>query len=196
MRQPIIARDYAYAHLFNAAILLIKVRGDNNKVLMVGIYFGPQTPKNVNDYLKKFVDELNELIANGLVINENFYNVRLQCFVCDTPAKSFVLNIQGHCGFHACPCCEIITFYQSEKEPTLPLRSIKKFQERKDTDHHQASESTRNLDIRNFDIILNCLFDYQHLVCLEVVKPILQYWNSGLASKGSSTEFRIATNYI
>lgn len=58
------------------------------KPMVIGIYSGVGKPP-CNDFLLEFVDELNDCIQNGLVVNECFIIVKISCFICDTPARSF-----------------------------------------------------------------------------------------------------------
>jgi len=46
-----------------------------------------------------------ELEENGLFHNGKLYRVKLQCFVCDAPARQFLKCIAGHCGRGACERC-------------------------------------------------------------------------------------------
>lgn len=55
----------------------------------VAVYSGKGKPKSPTDYLLKFVQELNLLLSQGIVINNRQFEVKIKCFVCDTPARSF-----------------------------------------------------------------------------------------------------------
>lgn len=58
------------------------------KPMVIGIYSGVGKPP-CNDFLLQFVDELNDCIQNGLMVNECIIRVKISCFICDTPARSF-----------------------------------------------------------------------------------------------------------
>lgn len=47
-------------------------------------------------FLNNFIEGAKILVQNGLNINNKFYKVTFNTFICDAPAKSFVLNIKGH----------------------------------------------------------------------------------------------------
>ncbi|KAF0716298.1 Uncharacterized protein FWK35_00027744, partial [Aphis craccivora] len=67
-------------------------------------YFGKNKPSDSNSFLLQFVNEMNELFYTGVTYNNNHVNIILHALVCDTPAKSFVLNTKGHNGKNAyCP---------------------------------------------------------------------------------------------
>lgn len=58
--------------------------------MVVGIYCGASKITNIGKYFAPFVDELEEILANGLHINEHTIDVKIRCFVCDAPARAFV----------------------------------------------------------------------------------------------------------
>lgn len=62
----------------------------NIKPFAVSIWFGEGKPKPVNDFLFSFVNELNQIIANGIVINGYKIKIKVRCFICDTPARSLL----------------------------------------------------------------------------------------------------------
>lgn len=59
------------------------------KPMVIGIYFGVGKPP-CNDFLLEFVDELNDCVQNGVLINDRCIKVTISCFICDTPARSFI----------------------------------------------------------------------------------------------------------
>lgn len=62
------------------------------KPMVVSIFFGEGKP-DLNTFLKPFVDEMNEILKYGLAINEYQLNVSIFCFICDSPARSFLKGI-------------------------------------------------------------------------------------------------------
>lgn len=60
------------------------------KPMVIAIWCGNEKPKNLNDYLLKFVNELNHVLSNGITINGYQLTVNFHCFVCDTPARAFL----------------------------------------------------------------------------------------------------------
>lgn len=39
-------------------------------------------------------------------INGRNINCRLESLICDTPAKSFILGVKGHCDYSSCTKCQ------------------------------------------------------------------------------------------
>lgn len=58
--------------------------------MIIGIYSGKSKPTDLNAFLAPFVDELNEILVHGVLINSHKINVKLRCIICDSPARSFV----------------------------------------------------------------------------------------------------------
>lgn len=58
--------------------------------LDVAIWCGNTKPTDLNEYLKRFVDEMNHLLENGTLINNHRITIRIRCFICDTPARAFL----------------------------------------------------------------------------------------------------------
>lgn len=66
----------------------------NINPFVVAIWYGNGKPSNVNDYLDQFVNELVEVLANGITINNHHINIAIRCFICDTPARSLIKGNQ------------------------------------------------------------------------------------------------------
>lgn len=60
--------------------------------LTVGIYCGVTKPYDVERYLRPFVTELQSVTKNGIVISNYQLNVGINCFICDSPARAFLLG--------------------------------------------------------------------------------------------------------
>lgn len=58
--------------------------------MVVGIYCGASKISDIGTYFSPVVDELEDILANGLHINSHKITVALRCFVCDSPARAFV----------------------------------------------------------------------------------------------------------
>lgn len=58
--------------------------------IIVAIFCGDTKPPSVEEYLRQFVNELNEVLLHGIQINNHIITVKLNCFICDTPARCFL----------------------------------------------------------------------------------------------------------
>lgn len=57
---------------------------------VVAVWFGNSKPSCVNDYLSKFVEELNHLIEHGMCVNGYKLIVKIRSIIADTPARCFL----------------------------------------------------------------------------------------------------------
>lgn len=78
---------------------------DSSFILVIGVYEGYSKPKNNNEFLNQFVEELNSLISNGFNFQNIHFRLKVRCFIMDAPARAFVLGIKGHTGFFSCTRC-------------------------------------------------------------------------------------------
>jgi hypothetical protein len=149
---------------------------------VIGAYCGNKKPGNVNDYLHKFINDINE---NNLII---------ECFVCDVPAKSFIKAIKGHNGYHGCDkCCVVgknINRRMSYFDINSRTRTDAQFRAKEDEDHHTSA--TALIDIPNLDMINAFPIDYMHLVCLGVVKKLLKLWVKGKPGENKLSHHQVS----
>lgn len=75
------------------------------KSFVIGVYCGSSKPKSLKEYLYDFVQEMKEVLTSGVDFDMNKYNVKLDAFICDAPARAFIKCIKGHSGYHGCERC-------------------------------------------------------------------------------------------
>lgn len=61
--------------------------------MIIAIWCGDGKPTVLNDFLGPFVNELNEILRNKVYINNYQISVVIRCFICDTPARSFIKGV-------------------------------------------------------------------------------------------------------
>lgn len=61
--------------------------------MVIGIFCGKAKTTDIDAFLTPFVDELCEMMANGLIINSHKMTVRLRCILCDSPARAYIKGI-------------------------------------------------------------------------------------------------------
>lgn len=161
--------------------ILCSISG-SNIVDMIGVYHGYEKPKDANLFLHDFVTDCTNVINNGIVFENCFYNVKIKSLICDAPAKSYVKYVKGHTGYFSCTKCFIEGSYINNRIcfPTfrdLKLRTDGDFRLKVQEEHHTGVSALEN--IPNFDMIISVPLDYMHLVCLGVVKKLLLLWCFG-----------------
>lgn len=63
----------------------------------IGMWCGNGKPNDVNEYLRRLVENINDVIKNGIVINGYLLEATIRCFLGDSPARSF---LKGHFYFY------------------------------------------------------------------------------------------------
>lgn len=154
--------------------------GEGFGPFVIGAYAGPSKPHSSNAFLRAFVDELQYLLANGLVVNGKPIEVCLKALVCDAPARSFVMMTKGHSGYNGCPKCCVEGAYIGGKvvfpDSDCPLRTNASFRQQHDSEHHRGTSILVELPL---DTVCDVPLDYMHVVLLGVVKKLFSLWLSG-----------------
>ena len=164
---------------------------------MVGLFCGDNKPDTIDEYMDDFIREV-ETFQRGPA---NFdLNGRLQpaqivlsCFVCDTPARSYVKQTKGHCGYFACERCTQKGSYTEGKvvfdDINAPDRTDAAFNEQRQPEHHNGISPLLHLAI---NMISQFPLDPMHLLHLGVVRRLLIFLVKSPVSKG----IRLAQNSI
>lgn len=57
---------------------------------VIGIWSGIRQPNDLNEFLKPFVEDIDNAIKNQIIVNGYRIEVEIRCFICDSPARSFL----------------------------------------------------------------------------------------------------------
>lgn len=71
---------------------------------VVGTFCGQCKP-DYSTFLNDFVEEVNEVISDGIRYNEKLILIKIGYLVCDTPAISYIRGSKGHSGKYSCIKC-------------------------------------------------------------------------------------------
>ncbi|XP_058056194.1 uncharacterized protein LOC131207591 [Anopheles bellator] len=116
----------------------------NLEVFLVGVFYGLETPRRVQSYLDRFMDEYARLMETGCTINGHKLTVEHRAFIFDSPARSFckgVVSFNATCGCIKClaergknPVTGVITYQVEEAAPRTDaaFRTLKEY-----VGHHQ-----------------------------------------------------------
>lgn len=147
---------------------------------IVGAFAGTSKPESANDFLLPFVTELKGILQRGVSVSGQSVPVFVKAFICDAPARSFILSTKGHSGYSACPKCTCEGAYRGNRVVLLDsdceMRTDASYRQQKDPDHHKGTSVLVDLPI---DLVRDVPLDYMHLVLLGVVKKLLLLWLSG-----------------
>ncbi|XP_025157709.1 uncharacterized protein LOC112589299 [Harpegnathos saltator] len=106
--------------------------------------------------------------------------------ICDSPAKAFILMVKSHSGYESCTKCCIHGDY-IENTICFPgfcdvLRTDEMFKNFNYNLDYQNKE-TKLINIPYFELVSNVPLDYMHLVCLGVMRKLIQLWLNGPINK-------------
>lgn len=169
-------------------------------VSVIGIYHGYEKPNNPNDFLSDFVVEATELSEQGFKINQN-HNVpfSIKAFICDAPAKSFITYCISYNGFFSCSKCVQKGKYVKGRvcfpKTNCKKRTNENFCNKIQRKHHVGNSILEN--IPGINMVSSFPLEYMHLVCLGVVKKMLNLWLFGPAAhKLSKACIEEISNYL
>jgi len=152
-----------------------------DKVFLIGCYFGKTKPADANQFLRQFVEEISNLINNGITYNETIFSISIHSIICDAPAKSFITLTKGHTGYFSCPKCTIEGDFIANRicfpNFDYQARTNDSFSNQIQEEHHLGRSIL--LNIPHFDIVSHIPLDYMHMICIGVVKKLIKLWISG-----------------
>lgn len=147
---------------------------------IIGVYHGFQKPKCCNTFLKYFKDDCLEIFRTGIVQYSKKITVKLNAFICDAPARSFIKGTRGHNAYFGCGNCiqegDYIENRVTYPEINAIVRSEESFKLKQQEEHHKM---TSNLEDLNIGMVTQFPLDYMHLVLLGIMKRLLQFWIKG-----------------
>lgn len=152
-----------------------------NEVFVIGIYHSySKKPESCEQFLSDFIEEAIDIVDNGLLYNNKKYPCKIKIICADAPAKSFILGVKGHTGYSSCTKCwdegknierRICFSHVSGRK-----RTDEEFVLKSDNDYHNYACPLER--IPNIGLVTNVPLDYLHLVCLGVMKKLLNLWCS------------------
>lgn len=153
-----------------------------NKIFPVGIYHSFKSkPGNVNEFFRPFLNEIQNLITQGIKIENKTIHFEIVHIVADAPAKAFLLKVKNHNGYFGCNSCEVEGDFIDNKVCFLnlcaPLRTNDSFRSKSNIEYHKDGLSP--LIELPLDITTTVVLDYMHCVCQGVMKRLLEFWVRG-----------------
>ena len=154
--------------------------------VLISIFCGNAKPNNLAEYFGDLVAELKTLY-NGFTFRDKTFLLRICSIVCDAPARAFVKAIKGHTAYSGCDKCTQVGEYISNRMTfplnNAPLRTDDSYSLFTDEEHHLKNKE--NLLIKspfldlNIGMVSQFPHDYMHLICLGVVRRLINLWLSG-----------------
>ncbi|EZA53487.1 hypothetical protein X777_07370, partial [Ooceraea biroi] len=149
------------------------------QVKVIEIYYSAGKPENANDYLRAFTDEAVTLVRNGYQFDGQIIKVTISAFICDSPAKAFILNVKHYTGYNSYTKCTIEENYIRNRTcfPTLNYASLRQDDKFKNFDYEDYQHGETILKkIPNLNLVSNIALDSMHLVYLGVRRRLIILW--------------------
>lgn len=158
---------------------------------VIGVFHGMYKPGDANEFLTPFVDEMENVLQQGIFIDGcNKCKVTINAILCDAPAKSFIKYTKGHSGYFSCSKCTQEGDYVKHRVTYPDLNSVPRsdqsFKNRTQDEHHTGDSRLEDLDI---GMVSRIPLDYMHLVCLGVMKRLLQFWTKARVKGSKDVKF-------
>lgn len=174
------------------------VKGVDMKPFFVSIYLGASKPRSAEEFLRPLLDEIQDLLANGLIVTKNgktfTVQIRIDKFILDAPARAFLKCIIGHSGYFSCERCEEPGEFLCKVPKTTkgknvkngghvcllgtraPLRTDESFKKQENKEHHHDHSPLEELPI---DMVRDIPLEYLHLILYGAMKRLLTLWVDG-----------------
>uniref|UniRef100_A0A2S2NH74 DUF4806 domain-containing protein n=1 Tax=Schizaphis graminum TaxID=13262 RepID=A0A2S2NH74_SCHGA len=162
--------------------ILAYIMPHHEHVFPIGIYYGQEKPHNSDEFLKDFISEVILLTTNGISINGAKKKIVIEVMCCDAPAKAFLLKVKGHSGFFSCTRCTVEGEYLQNRVcfPYLAngstIRTHEDYVLMKYEEHHTSLVTSCISSIPNVDVVQLFSMDYMHMVCLGVMRKLINIW--------------------
>lgn len=168
---------------------------------VIGVFHGYSKPGSASELLGTFIKEYLEVKINKFSFDSKDFEIKIDKFIVDIPAKTFILCVKSHNAYFGCTKCTtegtFINRRMSFPDLNSRLRNDKDFRENVYDDYHDTKTPLLDLDI---DVIEQFPLDYMHLVCLGVMKKLLIFWVRGNISvrltKTDITKVNLHLNYL
>ena len=152
------------------------------------VYYGPSKPDSVEDFLSRFINDVNDFTIIGIKVNHTTYYGEIFFIVCNLVAKAYILCATYHSGYCSCFKCKVegIDLHKSRCCASLDCE--------KRTDHEMRSALCGNdrdyrtslsplEKIPGLNLVDQIPLDNMHQICLGVVRALIGYFVFGLRLK-------------
>ena len=150
-----------------------------NTPFIVGMYCGNNKPESIEDYLFHFIEEMTLLQTSGITFDKILYEVKISCFICGTPARSFIKRTKGHNAYYGCDKCVQRGVWKDKvifPETNAILRTDENFKEMIDPHYGPMTTPLSQLHI---GLVTQFVLDPMHLVYLGVTRKLIRLWMKG-----------------
>lgn len=153
--------------------------------MAIGIFYGEKKPESAEIYFEQFVEEMEDCLQSGVVINGHLLRVGIRCFICDSPARAFIKATMNFNAKSGCQKCKVVGKF-SHISNTVVFKTIndaprtdEEFRSMKFNDRHQLARTPLvRLPIDTIKDII--VADELHLLHLGVMKRLIMSFMNGV----------------
>lgn len=170
---------------------------NDERPFLIACFSGTGKPDPLDGFLRPFINEFKQLNSCGFTFKDNHYNLDINFFICDAPARAYLKCILGHTSKHGCEKCKVVGKYKNHRisfagqnQISVPIV---------DNDFYSSDQvfikTVSPLLEMNVKLVTQFPLDPMHLVYLGVVKRILiNYYIEGKAPYKLSQKLIITMN--
>ena len=150
--------------------------GVSARPIPIAVYYGKDKP-SAEKFLVPVAEELKDLMTEGILVSGIRIVIKSIFFNVDAPARSYVCGIKGHTAKLGCGYCRSEGTYYDHRVVYSTVCSASRTDEsyRRFEENNQVVESPF-LVLDNFGLRSGCPPDYQHLICLGIVRKLFFYY--------------------
>ncbi|XP_031329109.1 uncharacterized protein LOC116160111 [Photinus pyralis] len=152
--------------------------------MIIGIYSGKGKPPDIKTFITPFVEEMKLILEHGILFeNGHHLKISIRCFVCDSPARSFIKGVANFNGQHGCLKCTTVGEYSYLTHCNVfpridcPKRTDEGFRLKMYGSHHKCATPLEELPINMIEDFP--IADSLHLLDLGIMKRCLMGWRDG-----------------
>lgn len=152
---------------------------DNIRPFVVAIWCGESKPTDINQYLREFVDEMKDIISNGISVNDHSLNVSIGKFIFDLPARAQMKGTVNFNHRNGCQKCDVTGQFRKRMSfPNLDStkRTDESFRQRAQPSHHKEYSILEELPIK---MVEDFVIDPLHAIESGVTKLLNNIWMKG-----------------
>ncbi|KAI2647722.1 Tolloid-like protein 2 [Labeo rohita] len=179
--------------------ILGMLQGYSRKPVLIALFCGNSKPQSLSEYLNNLICELKSM-STGFVVNGKTFFLTVSSVICDAPARAFVKGIKSHNGYSGCDKCVQPGIYINNRmtfpELDANVRTDISFLNAEDEDHHLKHSPFCETSV---PMVSGFPHDYMHLVCLGVMRRLLDLWVGAcgkLRSRISSTQVKLISDKL
>uniref|UniRef100_A0A1Y1KH95 Transposase domain-containing protein n=1 Tax=Photinus pyralis TaxID=7054 RepID=A0A1Y1KH95_PHOPY len=143
----------------------------------IAIFCGTGKPHSLKDFLEDFINEVEFLQNHGILYNKKKINFKIEYYVCDAPARSYLKMIAGHNSKEGCERCSSLATWKDHRMIYSPDIGSARTDEDFDSDPPETShiKGISPLHKIGTKMISQFPLDPMHLIYLGVVRRHLEF---------------------